>query len=69
MKENMKCKECGADMYLDDTDYNFKGCYDTYWCCTKCQTSCIEQIRFSRPFKEIWHSETNNAVKDYIIRV
>ena len=24
----MICKECGANMYLDDKDYNFKGNYE-----------------------------------------
>lgn len=37
----MKCKECGAEMYLDDEDFNFKGNKDKYWCCDKCETSCI----------------------------
>jgi len=55
-------------MYLDDVDYNFKGNKDNYWCCEKCQTSCIEQIRFSQSFKEIWHSENNNIVRDYEIK-
>lgn len=27
----MKCKECGAEMYLDDVDRNFKGNYDNYY--------------------------------------
>ena len=67
MAGRMKCRECGADMYLDDKDYNFKGNYDNYWNCEKCQTSCIEQVRFAKPFKEIWHSE-NDGVKDYTIR-
>ena len=52
-------------MYLDDRDYNFKG---NYWNCEKCQTSCIEQVRFAKSFKEIWHSE-NDGVKDYTIRL
>ena len=64
---NMICKECGSNMILDDKDYNFKGNYDNYWCCEKCQTSCIEQIRFAQSFKEIWHSE-NDEVKDYVIK-
>lgn len=63
----MFCKECGAKMYLDDKDANFKGNYDNYWCCEKCQTSCIEQVRFGQSFKEIWHSE-ENGVKDYGIK-
>lgn len=64
----MECRECGSKMYLDDKDYNFKGNYDNYWNCTKCQTDCIEQIRFSQSFKEIWHSENNDIVKDYEIK-
>lgn len=66
MAKVMICKECGAEMYLDDKDYMFKGCYDNYWNCTKCQTSCIEKIRYNEPFKEFWHSE-NSGVKDYTI--
>ena len=68
MAGRMKCRECGADMYLDDKDYNFKGNYDNYWNCEKCQTSCTEQVRFAKPFKEIWHSE-NDGVKDYTVRL
>lgn len=61
----MICIECGSPMYVDDKDLRFKGNYDLYWNCEKCQTSCIEEIRFNRPFKEYWHSE-NNGVKDFI---
>lgn len=64
----MICKECGSNMRLDDKDYNFTGNYDIYWCCDNCQTSCIEQVRCSQSFKEIWHSENNNDVKDYEIK-
>lgn len=64
----MICKECGVEMYLDDKDYNFKGNYDNYWVCEKCQTSCIEQVRFGQSFKEIWHSENDDIVKDYEIK-
>ena len=63
----MICKECGAKMYLDDKECRFKGNYDNYWCCEKCQTSCIEEVRFARSFREYWHSE-NNGVKDYTIK-
>ena len=63
----MICKECGAKMYLDAKDYNFKGNYDNYWNCEECQTSCVEQVRFSQSYKEIWHSE-NDGVKDYEIK-
>ena len=62
------CKECDTKMYKDDIDFNFEGCYNIYWCCPNCQTSCTEQVRFSQSFKEIWHSENNNRVKDYEIK-
>ena len=39
----MKCRECGADMYLDDKDYNFKGNYDNYWNCAQLAESIIPQ--------------------------
>lgn len=64
----MICNECGSEMYLDDKDYNFKGNYDNYWCCDKCTTSCIEQVRYGKPFKQIWHSE-NDVLKDYVIHI
>ena len=66
----MICKECGSEMYLDDKDYNFKGNYDNYWCCKNdnCLTSCIEQVRFNQSFKEFWHSENNDEVKDYEVK-
>lgn len=63
----MICQECKNDMYLDDVDFNFRGNKDEYWCCNKCQTSCINQIRFGTLHKQIWHTENNNIVKDYII--
>lgn len=49
----MTCKECGTKMYEYDRDFNFKGCYDIYWSCPNCQTSCIEEVRVNQPFKEI----------------
>ena len=64
----MICIECGSPMYVDDKDLRFKGNYDLYWNCEKCQTSCIEEIRFNRPFKECWHSE-NDGVKDRVFRI
>lgn len=64
----MTCKECGTKMYEDDRDRRFKGNYDIYWSCPNCQTSCIEEVRFNQSFKEIWHSENNNTIKDYEIK-
>ena len=65
----MTCRECNNDMYLDDVDYNFKGNKDNYWCCEKCQTSCIEKIRYGKSFKEIWYTENGDIVKDETISV
>lgn len=55
-------------MYLDDVDKNFKGNYDYYWNCSNCMTSVIQEVRFGQSFKEIWHSENDNIVKDYVIK-
>lgn len=63
----MFCRFCGAKMYLDDKDYSFKGKYDEYLNCPNCQSGCINQVRFGRPFKEIWHSENDNKVIDYVL--
>ena len=63
----MKCIECGADMRLDYKDNNGKGNYDSYLFCTNCQTSCIECVRFGKPYTEFWHSESE-VVKDITIR-
>lgn len=64
----MKCAKCGEEMYLDDKDYNFKGNYDDYWRCPKCDTSCIEEVRFGQSFRELWHSENNSKVDDWVIK-
>lgn len=64
----MVCRECGATVYLDTKDYRFKGHCDYYWNCPECQTSCIQEVRYGQPVKEIWHSENNGEVKDYIIK-
>lgn len=64
----MKCRECGSEMYLDDEDRKFKGCYDKYWNCEKCQTSCIEEVRFNQRFKERWYSGSENNEREYIVR-
>ena len=55
-------------MYLDDEDFDFKGKYDNYWECPNCQTSCIEQVRYSKTFKELWHTENNGVAKDETIK-
>lgn len=67
-KQKKVCKECGKDMILDDIDFRFKGCYDNYFICEHCQTSCTEEIRFNQSFQEHWHSENNDIAKDYSIK-
>lgn len=64
----MKCAKCGEEMYLDDKDYNFKGNYDDYWCCPKCDTYCVEEVRFGQSYRELWHSENNSKVDDWVIK-
>ena len=61
----MQCSKCGSKMYLDDKDFNFKGCYDNYWCCPTCKTSCIEEVRYGKPHRELWHTENNGLVVDW----
>ena len=41
----MKCRYCGAEMRLDDVDFNFKGNKDNCWICDvlECYASCIEK--------------------------
>lgn len=53
----MECIYCSTKMEKDDVDYNFKGNFDIYWLCPKCGSCCIEEVRFSQPYCEIWHSE------------
>lgn len=53
----MKCKNCGKEIRKDDVDYNFKGCYDTYWICDGCNIGCNEIVRYSKTINEIWSEE------------
>lgn len=62
----MYCRNCGSEMYLDDTDRRFKGNLNKYWCCEECQLYCTEEIRYSRTIRVIWHSEKEN-LPDHII--
>lgn len=45
------CPNCGAEMYLDDIDYNFRGNQDEYWVCEKCCSTVIVEIRYSKECK------------------
>lgn len=63
----MKCRECGAEMYLDDLDRISRHSKDEYWNCPNCQTGCIKVFRCGFTMYEIWHTENNNKVKEYII--
>lgn len=67
-KQKKICKEYGEKMYLDNIDYNFKGCFNNYFICENCQTSCKEEIRFNQSFQEHWHTENNDIAKDYVIK-
>lgn len=64
----MLCRECGAEMFVDDREFRFRGNYDVYWNCPYCATSCITEIRYDQLFKEIWHSENGDVPKDYAIK-
>ena len=66
----MICKECGEEMYLFDHDLIVKDIFDNYWCCLNdnCLTFCFEQFHYGQSFKQLWHSENNNQVNDYVIK-
>lgn len=53
----MKCKECGANMRLDDIDFNFKGNKDKYFVCDNCDESCVEEIRCGKSVKTTWYDK------------
>lgn len=60
----MICENCKSEMIKDDIDYNFKGNFNTYWICEKCNTTCIEHVRFGKPFYEEWdYLETLKGAK------
>ena len=42
------CQNCGAEMVLDDINYNFKGCQDEYWLCEQCQSSFFIKVRYGK---------------------
>lgn len=63
----MKCRYCGYEMRLVDVDKNFKGNEDRYYICDTCNSGCIEEIRYNKPFREIWHLEIDSFVFDDII--
>lgn len=64
----MICRYCNSQMRLDDKDKDFPGKYDNYWICDNCNTSCIEEVRFAQRFRELWHKEDGNVVKDETIK-
>ena len=35
--------------------------------CDTCNSGCIEEIRYNKPFREIWHLEIDSFVFDDII--
>ena len=67
----MKCRYCGAEMRLDDVDFNFKGNKDNYWICDvlECYASCIEEIRYGKPITQIWHKETGDSIVNENIKM
>ena len=45
------CPNCGAEMFLDDIDYNFHGNQDEYWICDECFSSVIIEIQYGKERK------------------
>lgn len=44
----MKCINCNVDMILDDEDYQFKGCFDQYLYCPKCEMRGFRKVRYNK---------------------
>lgn len=44
----MKCINCNVDMILDDEDYNFKGNFDQYLYCPKCEMCGFRKVRYNK---------------------
>lgn len=44
----MKCVNCGSTMVLDDEDYNFKGNFDQYLYCPKCEVTGFRKVRYNK---------------------
>ena len=61
--DELKCKYCGNDMFLDDKDYNFKGCYNNYWLCEKCGASAFEKVRYGNRFTVEWLEKAEEEEK------
>ena len=56
----LSCPRCGADMYVDDVDYNFDGCQDNYYICPACQLGAFEKVRYKKPCKIKYSDEEGN---------
>lgn len=63
----MKCRECNADMIVDDKDLDFYGSGTIYYICPRCTGSCNLKIFRNRPVLEYWHFE-NDSVQDYVVK-
>ena len=66
MEYNGKCKciKCGEDMIIDDCDYNFKGCFDNYWYCIKCDINCWEKVRFGNVCKRKYFDNNGEVINE-----
>ena len=52
----MKCINCNVDMILDDEDYQFKGCFDQYLYCPKCEIRGFRKVRYNKCILEEQYS-------------
>ena len=63
-KDELKCKYCGNEMFLDDKDFNFEGCYDNYWLCKKCGAGAFEKVRYGKTVSVLWQKGENDYSQD-----
>lgn len=64
--KNLKCIECGSTMIEDDCDFNFKGNYDTYYVCEKCNTNARLKVRYGKALSINYFNEDGLDVTDYL---
>jgi len=63
-KDELKCKYCGDEMFIDDMDYHFKDSYDNYFLCDKCGAGAFEKVRYGKTVSVLWQKGENDYSQD-----
>lgn len=62
-REAIDCPVCKQKMYLDDVDYDFKGKFDAWWLCEKCNITAFQKVRFGKSYSITFEDEKGDAIK------